>query len=183
MVVAVIMEGLSREELYQIGCNVEVDVRVLHVRPWRMDGIPDLLGIESPTGEKVFLEPGVRIKGNWRWTGEVEPMIGERVSGKAGGVGEDHADCDWVARKIRVPQSKRQIKVDVVIQLKEPLLMELHECGAGDCLGDGCDDIDGLGGRWNMCIDVSIAVCVLPEDCCIVDDTGRHTWVVADGKQ
>jgi len=75
VVVAVLMEGLSGEELYQVRCDVEVDVGVLHICPWLMGRIPDFWGVIGTPREEVFLEPGSRIPGDGWWAGEVEPMI------------------------------------------------------------------------------------------------------------
>jgi len=95
-------------------------------------------------------------------------------------MGEDHPDRDRVIRIIRVSESKGEIQVDVVIQVKQSLFIELHEGGAGDGLCDGGDDVDGLGGRWFVCFDVGESVSFFPDERGIVDDAGGHAWVMAD---
>jgi len=75
VVVAVLMEVLSGEELNQIGGDVEIDVGVLHICSWSMGRIPDFRGIIGTPQEEVFLEPGTWIPGDGWWAGEVEPMI------------------------------------------------------------------------------------------------------------
>lgn len=154
MVVAVLVEGLSGEELNQICCDIEVDVGVLHVCSWAMGSIPYLRGVVCTIREKILLQPGAGVPGDGWWTGEVEPMIGEGVCGEAGGMGKDHTDGDGVIGIIRVPQRKWKIHIDVIIELKESLVVELHKRGAGDGLGDGGNDVDGLGGRWFVCFEV-----------------------------
>ena len=55
MVVAVFMEGLPGEELNEVGCDVEVDVGVLHVCSRMVDGVPDFRGKIHTTGKEIVL--------------------------------------------------------------------------------------------------------------------------------
>ena len=95
-------------------------------------------------------------------------------------MGKDHPDCDRVVRKIRVSEVKREVHVNIVIELKESLVIELHKRGAGDGFGDGGDDVDGLVGRWFVCFDVREAISFLPDDGGIVDETSGHAWIMTD---
>jgi len=180
MVIAVFMEGFSGAKLYYISCNIEIDVGVLHVYSWTLGGIPDLRGVVCTTGEEIFLKPGVGVPGDGRRIGIVEPMICHGVRGKTGGMGKDHPDRNRVIGKIWIPEGKRKVDVNIVIELKKSLFVELHESSAGDSLGDRGDDVDGLGGRWFVCLKVREAVCFLPDDGGIMDETSGHAWIVAD---
>lgn len=145
-----------------------------------MGGIPYLGRVVCTLGEKIFLKPGAGVPGYGRWIGIVEPMIRQGVRDEARGMRKNHPDRDRVIRIIRVSESKGEIQVDVVIQVKQSLFIELHEGGASDGLGDGGDDVDGLGSRWFVCFDVGESVSFLPDDRGIVDDAGGHAWVMAD---
>lgn len=75
MVIAVFIEGLSREMLHEIRDKVEIDVRILHVFSWTMRSIPYLWAIVGTVWEKVFLKPGTWVPGyGWR-RGAIKPVI------------------------------------------------------------------------------------------------------------
>ena len=95
-------------------------------------------------------------------------------------MGKDHADRDRIIWIGWISEGKRKIEVDIVIELEESLVIELHEGGAGDGLGNRGDDVDGLGGRWFLFFQVRIAVRILPKHGCIMDEAGGHPWVVTD---
>jgi hypothetical protein len=83
MVVTIFMEGLSREKLYEVGCDVEVDVGVLHVSSRGMNRVPYVWVVVRSIWEEIFLKPGVGVPGDWWCTGVVEPVVREGVCGEA----------------------------------------------------------------------------------------------------
>jgi len=59
----VLMEGLSGEELYQVRCDVEVDVGVLHICPWLMGRIPDFWGVIGTPRRRYSWSQGAGYQG------------------------------------------------------------------------------------------------------------------------
>jgi len=49
--------------------------------------------------------------------------------------------------------------------------------------GDGGHDVDGLGGRWFLRLKIGETIGFFQRMVGVVDDAGRHAWVMADAKE